>query len=90
MLVHCPHCGEIIVVNGLGRKAFNMPVTKVYDALRLHRDVLAAANSLGCSRAYIYKVLKAGGMTGKDAINGKGLATKDARLLHNRGLNDGR
>ncbi len=90
MLVHCPHCGETIVVNGLGRKPFNMPVTEVYDALRLHRSVLAAANSLGCSRAYIYKVLKAGGMTGKDAINGKGLATKDNRLLHNGGLNDGR
>jgi len=90
MLVHCPHCGETIVVNGLGRKAFNMPVTKVYDALRLHRDVLAAANSLGCSRAYIYKVLKAGGMTGKDAINGKGLATKDTRLLNFEGSTDGR
>jgi len=88
MLVHCPHCGETIVVNGLGRKAFNMPVTKVYDALRLHRDVLAAANSLGCSRAYIYKVLKADGLTPAGVI--KGLATKDNRLLHNGGFNDGR
>lgn len=69
MIVLCPHCGKPVVVNGLGRKPFNMPVTEVYDALRLHRSVLAAANSLGCSRAYIYKVLKAGGMTGKDAIN---------------------
>ena len=81
MLVQCPHCGGKVVVNGFGRKPFNMPVTEVYDALRLHRSVLAAANSLGCSRAYIYKVLKAGGMTGKDAINGKGLATKDNRML---------
>ena len=74
MLVRCPHCGETIVVNGLGRKPFNMPVTEVYDALRLHRSVLAAANSLGCSRAYIYKVLKARGLTVKDVIKGQRVA----------------
>ncbi len=38
-----------------------MPVTNVYDALQHNRSVLAAANELGCSRAYIYKVLKANG-----------------------------
>jgi hypothetical protein len=76
------------VVNGLGRKAFNIPVTNVYDALRLRRSVLAAANELGCSRAYIYKVLKVDGMTPADVI--KGLAPKDNRLLHNGGFNDGR
>jgi len=59
------------VVNGLGRKAFNMPVINVYDALRLHRSVLAAANELGCSRAYIYKVLKAEGVILADVIKGK-------------------
>jgi hypothetical protein len=68
MIVQCPHCGETVAVPSLGRKAFNMPVTKVCDALRLHRGVLAAANSLGCSRAYIYKVLKAGGMTAKEVL----------------------
>ncbi len=68
MEVRCPNCGETIAVNGIGRKPFNMPVTEVCDALRQHRSVLAAANSLGCSRAYIYKVLKAGGMTVKDII----------------------
>jgi len=60
------------VVNGLGRKAFNMPVTKVYDALQHNRSVLAAANELGCSRAYVYKVLKANGLTPADVIKGKG------------------
>ena len=63
MKVQCPHCGKTVAVNGLGRKAFNMPVTKVCDALRLHRSIPAAADSLGCSRAYIYKVLKANGLT---------------------------
>ncbi len=88
MLVQCPHCGQPVVVNGLGRKAFNTPVPTVYAALRLRRSVLAAANELGCSRAYIYKVLKADGLTPADVI--KELATKDARLLHNGGFNDGR
>ena len=58
-------------MNGIGRKAFNMPVTKVCDALQLHRSVLAAANELGCSRAYIYKVLKADGLTVQDVIRGQ-------------------
>jgi hypothetical protein len=69
-----------VVVNGLGRKAFNMPVTNVCDALRLYRDVLEAAKSLGCSRAYIYNVLKANGMTPTEVIEEN--ATKDTRLLH--------
>ena len=70
--VTCPHCGKSIVVNGLGRKAFNMPVTKVCDALQSQRSVLAAASELGCSRAYIYKVLKANELKLKDVIKGKG------------------
>jgi hypothetical protein len=69
MLVQCPQCGETVAVNGLGRKPLAMPVTKVCDALRLYRDVLAAANSLGCSRGYIYKVLKTGGMTAKEIMS---------------------
>ena len=88
MLVQCPHCGQPVVVNGLGRKAFNMPVTNVYDALRLRRSVLAAANELGCSRAYIYKVLKADGLTPAGVI--KGLATKDTRMLYKGAESDGR
>ncbi len=68
MKVRCPNCGESIVVNGLGRKPFNMPVTEVCDALRLHRSVPAAAENLGCSRAYIYKVLKGNGLRLRDVI----------------------
>ncbi len=88
MIVYCPNCGKSVVVNGLGRKSLNMSVTKVYDALRLHRSVLAAANELGCSRAYIYKVLKADGLTPADVI--KGLATKDNRMLHKGAESGGR
>ena len=71
----------------LGRKAFNMPVNNVYDALRLQRSVPSAANELGCSRAYIYKILKANGMTPMDVI--KGHATKDNSLLNLEGVGNG-
>lgn len=52
----------------LGRKALNIPVTKVCDALASGRTVLAAANILGCSRAYIYRELKAAGKKPKDYL----------------------
>ena len=70
MLVQCPHCGKSVAVNGLGRKSLNIAVNNVYDTLRLHRSVVTAANELGCSRAYIYKVLKARGLTLTDVIKG--------------------
>lgn len=88
MKVQCPHCGKSVMVNGIGRKPLNIAVNNVYDALRLHRSVLAAANELGCSRAYIYKILKAEGLTPADAV--KGLATKDNSLLHKGAENDRR
>jgi len=69
MLVRCPYCGKSVAVNGLGRKPFNVPVINVYDAIRLYQNIPAAAESLGCSRAYIYRVLKQYGMTSMDVIN---------------------
>ena len=75
--IMCPHCGKKVVLaktNRLGRKPLNIGVTKVCDALRLHCSVLAVANELGCSRAYIYKVLKANGLTVAGVI--RRLATK--------------
>ena len=71
MKVQCPHCGKSVAVNGIGRKPFNIPVINVCDALQLQRSVLAAANELGCSPAYIYKVLKATGLKVKDIISGQ-------------------
>jgi len=46
-----------------------LPVIKVYDALRRHQSAAIAATELGCSRAYIYKVLKADELTPVDVIN---------------------
>lgn len=87
MLIECPHCGGKILVNGLGRKALNIPVVKVYDALRLYRSVQGAAHELTCSRGYIYKTLNAKRLTPADVITGRitqedfisnaGIGTKD-------------
>lgn len=71
MNVKCPYCGKSVVVKGLGRKPLKIAVNNVYDALRLHRNVLVAANKLGCSRGYIYKVLKTNGLITKVVIKGK-------------------
>ncbi len=71
MLINCPHCGGKIAVNGLGRPALNITVKNVYDALQLHRNVTAAARELGCSRAYIYMVLKTKGLKFEDVAKGK-------------------
>lgn len=68
MIAVCPHCGKAVVVNGFGRPRLNIPVNKVCDALQLHHSVTAAAKELGCSRGYIYKVLK---NRGYDVNNGR-------------------
>ncbi len=75
MEITCPYCGGQVAVNGFGRRPLNIGVTNVCDALQLHRAVLTAAEKLGCSRAYIYKVLKAAGLTPEDVIKGKGKVT---------------
>jgi hypothetical protein len=80
MKVQCPHCGQTVTVGNFGRRPLTLSVTKVCDTLRLHRSVPSAARELQCSRAYIYKVLKADGLKPADVI--KGLATKSITLLH--------
>ncbi len=84
-VITCPYCGKVAATLGIGRAATNITVTDIYDALRHHRNIPAVAESLGCSRALVYKVLKANGLTPAEVI--KGLATKDTTLLHKRGLN---
>jgi transposase-like protein len=60
--VKCPKCGAIFPVKSpVGRKPLNIPVNKIYDALRDNPSIAAAANRLGCSRGYLYKVLKTEG-----------------------------
>ena len=68
MIVQCPHCGQSVVVNGLGRRPLNIPLKNVCEALQAHRSVLAAANELNCSQGYIFGVLKANGLKLKDAV----------------------
>lgn len=68
MLVQCPHCGGTVVVNGLGRKRLNIPLKNVYESLKVHRNVVVAAQELNCSQGYIFKVLKDNGLKLKDII----------------------
>ena len=82
----CPNCGKVMVTLRIGRRATNIGVTNICDALQTNRSIQAAAESLGCSRGLIYKVLKQHGMTPAGVI--KEHATKDNRLLHNGGSND--
>ncbi len=86
MLVQCPHCGKSVVVNGLGRKRLNIPLKNVCESLKAHRNVVVAANELGCRQGYIFGVLKTNGLKLKDVVNGKGLTTKDTSLLNVEGL----
>ncbi len=69
MIVKCSHCGNPVLVKGLGRKPFDIPVNNVCDALERHRNVAAAAKELNCSPGYIYKVLKTNRLKLKDVMN---------------------
>lgn len=73
-VITCPHCGKVAATIGIGRAATNIVATDIYDALRLYCSVPAAAESLGCSRGLIYKILKANGMTPAEVIEGKATA----------------
>ncbi len=61
MIVRCPHCGERVVVNGLGRKPLNVPLKNICEALRACGSVASAARELHCSQGYIFNALKASG-----------------------------
>jgi molybdenum-dependent DNA-binding transcriptional regulator ModE len=67
-MVTCPYCGKVAATLSLGRPVLDIGVINVCDALRLYRSVSVAAEKLGCSRAFIYKVLKAEGLIAKDMI----------------------
>ena len=68
MKVRCQKCGETIKLNRFGRKPLAIPVTIICDTLKACSSVDAAAEKLNCSRAYIYKVLKANGLKLKDML----------------------
>ena len=71
MIVQCPNCGKKVTVPGLGRKPLNIPLKNICEALRGHSSVEAAAQELGCSEAYIFKVLKANGLKQKEVVKGQ-------------------
>ena len=49
MIVQYPHCGKSVLVNGLGRKALNIPLKNVLESLQAHRNVITAAQEISCS-----------------------------------------
>ena len=71
MIIQCPNCGKPVVVNGLGRKRLNIPLKNVCESLQAHRSVVAAAQELNCSEAYIFGVLRANGLKLKDVCRGQ-------------------
>ena len=68
MLVECPNCKTIIVVDGLGRRRLDIPLKNVCDTLQAHKNVKTAAQQLRCSPAYIFKILKENGLKLKNVI----------------------
>jgi hypothetical protein len=66
MRIKCPKCGETVAVKGLGRRPLAIPFTKVCEALQYSSTTVAAAEILGCSVPYIYKVCKLNGKMPKD------------------------
>jgi len=71
MIIQCPHCGERVVVNGLGRKRLNISLKNICEALQSERCVVAAARKLHCSQGYIFNALKAQGLKPRDIIEEK-------------------
>lgn len=70
--VTCPKCGEKIKFKGTGgRKPKNIPVIFICDKLKATCSVAQAAEELGCSRGYIYKVLKAAGLGVREIMIGQ-------------------
>lgn len=70
MRVICPNCQHRFAVrSSSGRKPLNIPFINICEALQRHQDVRAAAESIGCSVGYIYKVLGQRGRKPGDVIN---------------------
>lgn len=68
MKVLCPHCGQLVEVNGLGRKRYEIGVKNILDTLASTHSIDEAAKKLNCSRGYIYATLKANRLTAKKVL----------------------
>lgn len=67
-----PKCGEKIKGKGTeGRKPKDIHVIFICDTLRSTHSVKQAAEVLGCSQGYIYKVLEAAGLRVQDIISNR-------------------
>jgi molybdenum-dependent DNA-binding transcriptional regulator ModE len=63
-----------------------MPVINICDTVKAKGSIRAAARELGCSRAYIYKVLQANGINPSDIERGVGGGKQSlAKTLPERG-----
>ena len=76
--ITCPNCGRKVSVGTGGRKPLNIGVILVCDTLQRSKSVAVAARESGCSRAYIYKVLKAQGLKVKEVINDNGKSSSQS------------
>lgn len=67
MQVTCPHCGNVVVVNGLGRPRGKYPVQNVLKAYKKHQNIPSTADVTGLSTGTIWRILKDNGVTIKNA-----------------------
>jgi hypothetical protein len=51
-----------------GRKKLNIPLKNVCELLQTYKNVVAVAEELNCSPAYIFGALKTSGLKLKDVI----------------------
>ena len=58
-----------------GRPRLELDLLVILEAVRLHRQVMAAARGLGCSDAYIHVRLKRVGLSLKDGLEASDPAT---------------
>ena len=68
MKITCPKCNEIIEIPSGHPPKLNISVITLCDILRDTRNIIAIAHKLGCSRAFIYRELKAIGKKPKDYL----------------------
>ena len=68
MKVVCSKCGETIEIPSGHPRRLDIPVITLCDAISKGGSVVAAANKLGCSRAYIYQELEKVGKRPKDYV----------------------
>ena len=64
-----------------GRPRLDLDLRAILEAVRRHRQVLAAARELGCSDAYIHVRLKKVGLSLKEVLEAPDLRS----LLHGQG-----